>query len=691
MPYYIMKILSDYLENISTNYDIDAEAKNKLGYSIKQAKEHLQKMIDFIPRLKWLENQILQMFYFMEKELQGISDDRDQPEEMSKKLHNISKLLEYMVNYFSRHLLSGEEMETLPLGPRQQSYSDVQMPKIMSDNWLNLQIEENILDSPMMSNFQMSFDILSINLRLCLLTFAVFPEEQLIKKKPLIYWWIGEGFITKSRNKTAEEAGEETFMELIDEGLIQPFHKTQKNPLIYGCTVHPWIHRMLISMARQANFFDLDTTGKVTNGHQNSRRFVLDERSSTNDYQPKGELSAIINMREIYPSFSANFFSKNDQKIKVLQLGRWQSSPRHHIEIEEGKFLDKLKTQKQLKYLSLRGVSRITTLPSSIVGCQNLEILDLRACHNLETLPFDIGSFKKLTHFDVSECYLLENLPNGLEKLSSIEVLKGFVVNHWRKNSCSLASLLSLEKLIKLSINIGIAYQAMPWFRVVPTRHSSFNLRILVIKWQMRSTSVDQTSEEEERIRLNLFRDISFPNLEKLDLRCFPDTMLPSWISPENMGNLKRLYMRGGMLKTLLPVSENLNPWKVEILRLNYLKNFRFQESFDVQKEFPHLSYLERINCNAKNYLIPLIIEFNRRSRMVQGTLGSEGSDGLHYDANIKWRLDDGWEKLKIEMMDGRSSRSIWWMGEAQDRDGLLKPSIIDSAIFFNEDAARLL
>ncbi|KAL2547367.1 disease resistance protein RGA5-like [Forsythia ovata] len=159
----------------------------------------------------------------------------------------------------------------------------------MSDNWLNLQIEENILDSPMMSNFQMSCDILSINLRLCLLTFAVFPEKQLIKKKPLIYWWIGEGFIIKSSNKTAEEAGEETFMELIDKGLIHPSHKTPKNPVIYGCTVHPWIHRMLISMARQANFFDLDTMGKVTNGYQKSRRFILDERSSTNDYHPKGE------------------------------------------------------------------------------------------------------------------------------------------------------------------------------------------------------------------------------------------------------------------------------------------------------------------------------------------------------------------------------------------------------------------
>ncbi|KAL2547368.1 RNI-like superfamily protein [Forsythia ovata] len=308
-----------------------------------------------------------------------------------------------------------------------------------------------------------------------------------------------------------------------------------------------------------------------------------------------------------------------------------------------------MKTQKQLKYLSLRGISRITTLPSSIVGCQNLEILDLRACHNLETLPFDIGSFKKFTHFVVSECYLLEILPNGIEKLSSIEVLKGFVVYHWRKNSCSMAFLNDFEKLIKLSINVGITYQVRPWFRLPPLKPLFFGLGILIIIWQMRSTSVDQTNKDEEKRRLYLFENISFPNLEKLDLRYFPDTLLPSWISPENMGNLKRLYIRGGMLETLLSVSEMFNPWKVEILRLNYLKNFRFQTSFDVRKEFPRLSYLERINCN----------------RIADGK----------YDANIGWRVDDGWDMLKSKL-------------GSESSDGLHKPQITDS---INDKAARFL
>ena len=74
--------------------------------------------------------------------------------------------------------------------------------------------------------------------------------------------------------------------------------------------------------------------------------------------------------------------------LEVLQLGRWlQGSPKHHIEVESEEFLKELRDQKELKYLSLRGISRISELPLSIFQLESLETLDLKACHNLETLP----------------------------------------------------------------------------------------------------------------------------------------------------------------------------------------------------------------------------------------------------------------------------------------------------------------
>ncbi|KOM37530.1 hypothetical protein LR48_Vigan03g091200 [Vigna angularis] len=111
------------------------------------------------------------------------------------------------------------------------------------------------------------------------------------------------------------------------------------------------------------------------------------------------------------------------ENLEVLQLRRWQDSPLHHIEVGSQEFLRRLRTLKQLKYLSLRGMSRIFELPSSITELESLVILDLKACHNLERLPDDISSMKSLTHLIMSECCLLEGMPKGIEKLTNLQRL----------------------------------------------------------------------------------------------------------------------------------------------------------------------------------------------------------------------------------------------------------------------------
>ena len=124
-----------------------------------------------------------------------------------------------------------------------------------------------------------------------------------------------------------------------------------------------------------------------------------------------------------------------------MQLGRWQDSPSHHIEVGSQEFLKELRDQEFLLYLSLRGISRISELPPSIAQLESLEILDLKACHNLETLPNYISSMKHLTHLIVSQCYFLEGMPKGIEKLTNLQVLKGFVISTSRKTPCRISDL----------------------------------------------------------------------------------------------------------------------------------------------------------------------------------------------------------------------------------------------------------
>ncbi|KAF7838649.1 disease resistance RPP13-like protein 4 [Senna tora] len=101
--------------------------------------------------------------------------------------------------------------------------------------------------------------------KLCLLFLAIFPENVVLKKRLLIYWWIGEGLIP------AEEEGEEIFQELLKLELIIPYQnrdprKTfplpKKFPIVSKCQIHPWVRYMLITLARESGVFDIDNLGE---------------------------------------------------------------------------------------------------------------------------------------------------------------------------------------------------------------------------------------------------------------------------------------------------------------------------------------------------------------------------------------------------------------------------------------------
>ncbi|KAL2536800.1 disease resistance RPP13-like protein 4 [Forsythia ovata] len=204
---------------------------------------------------------------------------------------------------------------------------------------------------------------------------------------------------------------------------------------------------MLILAAEKINFLSFDSNRTPCNGSR--RAFLYSEPVGSNDTNvgnKEDELKTVFNINEHYLEFKVDWLPKL-KSVEVLQLGRLQNSTKHHIEIENKEPLNGLGSQKQLKYLSLRGISRIDTLPSSIVKLDSLTILDLRACHSLEKLPTGLSLLRHLTHLDVSECYLLESIPKGVQHLSSLQVLKGFVIGNLGKNPCKISDLEILKIL----------------------------------------------------------------------------------------------------------------------------------------------------------------------------------------------------------------------------------------------------
>ena len=433
--------------------------------------------------------------------------------------------------------------------------------------------------------------------------------------------------------KTYEKMGGEIFLKLVETGCIEAVNK--KHRLVADTyKMNPFIRSAMIEFAKEARFFDFDKKGNPTADFSNCHRacLALNDPSqkllrtgSRSDGSPLDheKLQTIFNVNEPYPDFfKLEWFSKL-KNVKVLYLGRWKNSASHHIEVESGEFLKGLRSMKFLRFFSLQGISRITKLPDSVCKLSSLRILDLRACHNLELLPDGIGSLKQLTHLDISECYLLEYIPKGIALLSELLVLKGFVVgDRISADSCTLGELLKLSKLRKLSIYTNV--EDFPTDVEVSTIRQVKKLQKLTIVWgggvDRHAKQLTKSTFSEGRhpagcchlrerkcftrkllkaatFKQGLRPEIpeEFKELEKLDLQCYPKMTAPSWLIPDKLAKLKKLYIRGGELQNLGQFKKN-DKWKVEILRLKFLSNLKMDWN-EIRASFPDLFYLEKFNC----------------------------------------------------------------------------------------------
>ncbi|CAL4988780.1 unnamed protein product [Urochloa decumbens] len=286
----------------------------------------------------------------------------------------------------------------------------------------------------------------------CILCLAAFPEGAIIKKRLLIHWWMGEGFVASATE------GMSRFSDFLARGFISPVQNKNCNK-IHRCCVQPWMRDLLISLASRTGFLELDS-----NYYTRARRPCLSTGNSL-PLQFHVEAKTIFNIDLKYVELGKGWFA-GKKGLRTLQLGQWKEfTPREqisdpmesHIEVHNGEaHLQDMVNCSNLRYIRFRGISRIESLPGNIDKLHNLVILDLRACHNLEHLDQGITKLDMLEYLDVSECHLLNGMPKGLGQLARLEVLKGFVVaNSNSKDPCHLHELIRLQELRKLSIRIG--------------------------------------------------------------------------------------------------------------------------------------------------------------------------------------------------------------------------------------------
>ncbi|THG12667.1 disease resistance RPP13-like protein 4 [Camellia sinensis] len=492
--------------------------------------------------------------------------------------------------------------------PRRNPWLDGPINHDSNQDNINKSGDENILhrlhkdpkfkQNAAFQQFEVSFLGLPVTLRNCLLCFLRFPDMVRIKKKFIIYWWIGEGFLppnpedqkTKAEialGKTEEDFGHEILGELVAKDFIEPIYKNC-SLVTNSYRMLPFICSALTIMAERFGFSPVYTLGPNT-----------PTLAQYDEYQ------CLLNVDAAIIDGGPKLFSKMNH-FKILYLGRWQRSVTHHIEVADAQILHGLKNMNQLRFLSLRGISLIAELRQFISWLTSLKILDLKACHNLEGVPDGIGLLKNLTHLDMSECYLLEHMPKGIGSLSQLQVLKGFIIGHSKdKKSCTIDDLTKLTKLRKLSIcmitttEFSTSANSLLLLEVLKT------LQKLKISWRGYNLQgeTDDTPQSKPHARLTrslAFNERSSPepvmkfpsSLQKLELDCTPRTFTVSWLLFADLKNLKKLYIRGGLF---CPVHQ-IVATTVEILRLKYLNEFKMCWR-DFRILFPNLIYLEKVEC----------------------------------------------------------------------------------------------
>ncbi|CAA7033846.1 unnamed protein product [Microthlaspi erraticum] len=444
----------------------------------------------------------------------------------------------------------------------------------------------------------------SAHLRICLLSFAVFPENQEVNGTMLMYWWIGEGILPDGDKP--EVAVKNILKEFTEKKLIEPVRNKYKvEPSSYKMT--PFVHSSVVLISKEIGLFDMYHQGTKPTMNKSALNKVCLVEGSSSEARARGRImdadgiETVFNVSERFPDFTYRWFSSM-KNLKVLYLGSWQRSV-SDIEMHNRRVMKDLGFLRKLRLLSFQGISTIKSLSRSASKLTELIVLDLRGCDYLEKLPDDIHKLKNLVYLDMTGCDALESIPLGLSWLSSLEVLKGFVIRDDEKaTTCHLMNLVHLQRLRKLSIIVDrVEFRLDALFGDIAGFKA---LEKLKLRWGRRiSLSKKQLEDRKPRsipdIRRAPEEGYHLPKqLRKLDLQRFPDSELPGWLQPQNLKGLEKLHLRSWTdLKGFGALPKKPTDCGVTVLRLTCLQKLKVDWRELRQLYFPKLNFVEMYEC----------------------------------------------------------------------------------------------
>ncbi|KAK4437304.1 Disease susceptibility protein LOV1 [Sesamum alatum] len=351
----------------------------------------------------------------------------------------------------------------------------------------------------------LSYNNLSIHLKLCFLYMRVFPENHEISVSKLINSWVAQGCIKAVRGKSLEEVAEEYLKDLADRNMIL-IHKWTRSGKMKACSVHDLLRDLCLkefereNLVRVSKVEHIEFSGKYSDcvcflcSHPYPRERIhlqavlVGSRSATT--------SPLV--CEACRIMNPNLIRLRWTKLINHVHGFWGENFPQHTRLRC--LAIKASSEPQGTHAEVKFV-----YPCTISLLWNLQVLVLDLNYSYShplVLPFEIWEMPQLTHLSVGGFSLRDPQINRLEREATI-ILENLTILSTRTFRCS-------EEVIKRVPNMKKLRSSYSNGLVKDSYYSLCNLAQLN---KLESLSLEYYS---------LSEGITFPtSLEKLTLsRC---------------------------------------------------------------------------------------------------------------------------------------------------------------------------
>ncbi|XP_047976116.1 putative disease resistance protein RGA3 [Salvia hispanica] len=285
-----------------------------------------------------------------------------------------------------------EKCQGLPLAA--SVVSGILRDKKSDEEWHS--IKENWLSSDeggyITKILKLSFDNLSLpSLKKCFAYCSIFPKGHRIKRRELIEYWMGEGFLVAYESNGMESVGDKYINVLIHNSLLQIVERDDYGN-VESCVMHDLVHDLAFSVLAGSHNAD---------GISPVRYMLFEEKSIDVLKQNAKYLRTLLSMD--HSSMFSDF-----ESLRVLTLGS----------------------------------GTVEELPSSIMKLIHLRVLDINRS-SIEHLPDWIG---KLVHLQTlrADVYGLKQLPSTLKYLTN---LRHLYIRRYVQLPAGIGKLTSLQTL----------------------------------------------------------------------------------------------------------------------------------------------------------------------------------------------------------------------------------------------------